>query len=143
MSSAFHQLCPKHSVALTPTAPKVIGLWEPLPFNYSANRIIISSTQPLSSNLQESVHEQENSSSSNDRPRSRSRTLSVSPVREQQRHVTPWRRGRGRRRGAGRRVGRGGTLAPPVQIFSLHCGRLFFSLLLAMHDNSVYMICII
>ena len=28
MGSAFHQLCPRYSGTLTPTAPKAIKLWE-------------------------------------------------------------------------------------------------------------------
>ena len=36
MGSAFHQLCPRYSGTLTPTAPTAIRLWETftfLPFN--------------------------------------------------------------------------------------------------------------
>ena len=32
MGSAFHQLCPKHSETLTPTAPTAIRLWETCSF---------------------------------------------------------------------------------------------------------------
>ena len=32
MSSAFHQLCPRYSGTLTPTAPTAIRLWETFTF---------------------------------------------------------------------------------------------------------------
>ena len=35
MGSAFHQLCPKYSGTLTPTAPTVIRLWEAFTFTFS------------------------------------------------------------------------------------------------------------
>ena len=34
MGSAFHQLCPRYSGTLTPTAPTAIRLWETFTFNF-------------------------------------------------------------------------------------------------------------
>ena len=34
MGSTFHQLCPRYSVILTPTAPTAIRLWETFTFFY-------------------------------------------------------------------------------------------------------------
>ena len=34
MGSAFHQLCPRYSGTLTPTAPMAIRLWDTLTFFY-------------------------------------------------------------------------------------------------------------
>ena len=36
MGSAFHQLCPRHSGTLTPTAPTAIKLWDTFTFFTSA-----------------------------------------------------------------------------------------------------------
>ena len=33
MGSAFHQLCPRYSGTLTPTAPRAIRLWDTFTFN--------------------------------------------------------------------------------------------------------------
>ena len=38
MGSAFHQLCPRYSGTLTPTAPTVIRLWETFTFTYLDKR---------------------------------------------------------------------------------------------------------
>ena len=35
MGSAFHQLCPRYSGTLTPTAPTAIRLWDTFTFFYS------------------------------------------------------------------------------------------------------------
>ena len=35
MGSAFHQLCPRYSGTLTPTAPTAIRLWDTFTFTYS------------------------------------------------------------------------------------------------------------
>ena len=35
MGSAFHQLCPRYSGTLAPTARTAIRLWEPLPFTFT------------------------------------------------------------------------------------------------------------
>ena len=37
MGSAFHQLCPRYSGTLTPTAPMAIRLWETFTFFTSAS----------------------------------------------------------------------------------------------------------
>ena len=37
MGSTFHQLCPRYSGTLTPTAPRVIGYGKPLPLQKSRN----------------------------------------------------------------------------------------------------------
>ena len=34
MGSAFHQLCPRYSGTLTPTAPTAIRLWDTFTFTY-------------------------------------------------------------------------------------------------------------
>ena len=34
MGSAFHQLCPRHSGTLTPTAPTAIKLWDTFTFTF-------------------------------------------------------------------------------------------------------------
>ena len=34
MGSAFHQLCPRHSGTLTPTAPTAFRLWDTFTFYY-------------------------------------------------------------------------------------------------------------
>ena len=39
MGSAFHQLCPRYSGTLTPTAPTAIRLWETFTFYPDANSI--------------------------------------------------------------------------------------------------------
>ena len=46
MGSAFHQLCPRYSVTLTPTAPKAIRLWETFTFTlcYSTYEIDLSAS---------------------------------------------------------------------------------------------------
>ena len=43
MGSAFHQLCPRYSGTLTPTAPTAIRLWDTFTFlsNYVANTSIV------------------------------------------------------------------------------------------------------
>ena len=44
MGFAFHQLCPRYSGTLTPTAPTAIRLWETFTFfNYIYGKIIINS----------------------------------------------------------------------------------------------------
>ena len=35
MGSAFHQLCPRYSGTLTPTAPTAIKLWDTFTFTFS------------------------------------------------------------------------------------------------------------
>ena len=37
MSSAFHQLCPRYSGTLTPTAPTAIRLWETFTFTFTCS----------------------------------------------------------------------------------------------------------
>ena len=37
MGSAFHQLCPRYSGTLTPTAPTAIRLWDTFTFFYGPN----------------------------------------------------------------------------------------------------------
>ena len=39
MGSAFHQLCPRYSGTLTPTAPTAIRLWETFTFTFYSLRI--------------------------------------------------------------------------------------------------------
>ena len=38
MGSAFHQLCPRYSGTLTPTAPTAIRLWDTFTFLYSKHK---------------------------------------------------------------------------------------------------------
>ena len=40
MGSAFHQLCPRYSGTLTPTAPTAIRLWETFTFLYQISMIV-------------------------------------------------------------------------------------------------------
>ena len=41
MGSAFHQLCPRYSGTLTPTAPTAVRLWNTFTFFYRADTISI------------------------------------------------------------------------------------------------------
>ena len=47
MGSAFHQLCPRYSGTLIPTAPTAIRLWETSTFTY-AHRMKICTFDPKS-----------------------------------------------------------------------------------------------
>ena len=39
LGSAFHQLCPRYSGTLTPTAPTAIWLWDTFTFTYLSKKI--------------------------------------------------------------------------------------------------------
>ena len=43
MGSAFHQLCPRYSGTLTPTAPTAIRLWDTFTFTLYNNQLKFSS----------------------------------------------------------------------------------------------------
>ena len=42
MGSAFHQLCPRYSGTLTPTAPTAIKLWDTFTFTFLVKHICTS-----------------------------------------------------------------------------------------------------
>ena len=42
MGSAFHQLCPRYSGTLTPTAPTAIRLWDTFTFFFGLRRAAVS-----------------------------------------------------------------------------------------------------
>ena len=56
MGSAFHQLCPRYSGTLTPTAPMANRLWETFTYMYLPTKIgLVASTQKFCCHSEEDI----------------------------------------------------------------------------------------